>query len=81
MVLAVMFEIRDRRAKRKLLNAFIDGPSSETMAFSVVSDVWTWSIDVQEMQFMFNNLHHPNTAEAVAEILKERFGGLTTRAR
>ena len=43
------------------------------MAFSVVSDVWTWSIDVQEMQFMFNNLHHPNTAEAVAEMLKERF--------
>ena len=74
MVLAVMFEIRDRRANRKLLNKFIDGPSSEAMAFSVVSDVWTWSIDVQEMQFMFNNLHHPNTAEAVAEMLKERFG-------
>ena len=74
MILVVMFEIRDRRARRKLLNKFIDGPSSEAMAFSVVSDVWTWSIDVQEMQFMFNNLHHPNTAEAVAEVLKERFG-------
>ena len=28
----------------------------------MVADVWTWNIDVQEMQFMYNNLHLPNSA-------------------
>jgi hypothetical protein len=28
----------------------------------VVADVWTWNIDVQEMQFMYDNLHLPNSA-------------------
>ena len=74
MTLVLAFEIRDRRARRRILRKFIAGPTATTMAFEVLSDVWTWSIDVQEMQFMFNNLHHPNTAEAVAEVMKERFG-------
>ena len=61
-------DVRDPRQARekKAAHRVHDESSSETMAFSVVSDVWTWSIDVQEMQFMFNNLHHPNIVEAAA---------------
>jgi len=31
----------------------------------VVAEVWTWIIDVQEMQLMYNNLHLPNSAADV----------------
>ena len=71
MALAAAFQTRDRRAKRKLLNKFIDGDRATRMGFHAVADVWTWCIDVQEMQFMFNNLHHANPPEVVLELLRE----------
>ena len=73
-VLVVLFNRRDARAKRKILNKFIDGETATMMGFHVVSDVWTWEIDVQEMQFMFNNLHHANDPDAVEALLAERHG-------
>jgi hypothetical protein len=74
-VLACLFEARDRRAKRRLLNKFIDPARGATrLGFAIVQDIWTWHIDVQEMQFMFNNLHHPNTQVEVNKVIAEQIG-------
>ena len=72
--LVIAFNRRDARAKRKILNKFIDGKTAAMMGFHVVSDVWTWEIDVQEMQFMFSNLHHANDPDAVEALLARRHG-------
>ena len=60
--LAAIFEKRDGRARRAVLRKFVDPDTApEKFGFAVVADVWTWNIDVQEMQFMYSNLHLPNT--------------------
>jgi hypothetical protein len=55
--------MRDGRARRKVLRGLVDPDTAPAKwGFAVVADVWTWNIDVQEMQFMYNNLHLPNSA-------------------
>jgi hypothetical protein len=74
MFLSCIFETRDNRAKRKLLAKFITPAQAKKFGFAVVQDIWTWHIDVQEMQFMFNNLHHPNTQAEVNNVIGEQIG-------
>ena len=73
--LAAIFEKRDGRARRAVLRKFVDPDTApEKFGFAVVADVWTWNIDVQEMQFMYNNLHMPNTDADVARIMRQQVG-------
>lgn len=74
LTLGLLFEHRDRRAKKKLLQKFIDPAKAKKFGFAVVQNIWTWHIDVQEMQFMFNNLHHPNTQAEVNKVIGEQIG-------
>ena len=67
--------MRDGRARRAVLRAFVDPASAPAkFGFAVIHDVWTWNIDVQEMQFMYNNLHLPNTQADVERIMHEQVG-------
>ena len=70
MALAAAFQTRDRRAKRKLLNKFIDGDRATRMGFHAVADVWTWCIDVQEMQLGLQQLGFAFTGQEMAELIR-----------
>ena len=67
--------MRDGRARRKVLRSLVDPDTAPAKwGFAVVADVWTWNIDVQEMQFMYNNLHLPNTAADVEQVMRQQVG-------
>lgn len=73
--LACAFERRDGRARRLILDKFIKNEETTArMGFTTVKDVWTWSIDVQEMQFMFSNLHCPNTRADLERVAGQQIG-------
>jgi len=52
-----------------LIRRLVDPAKNRDLGFAVVQRVWTWHIDVQEMQFMFNATHRANDEDAVAAAL------------
>jgi len=52
-----------------LIRRLVDPAKNRDLGFAVVQRVWTWHIDVQEMQFMFNATHRANGEDAVAAAL------------
>ena len=72
--IAVWLHVRDTRAKRAILRKFVDAESGRALGFAVVRDVWTWHIDVQEMQAVFNNMHLPNARADIEKIARDRLG-------
>lgn len=69
LLLASALHLRATRVKRRLLRRLVDPAKNRDLGFAVVQRVWTWHIDVQEMQFMFNATHRANDEDAVAAAL------------
>ncbi|EEH59639.1 uncharacterized protein MICPUCDRAFT_55078 [Micromonas pusilla CCMP1545] len=69
LLLASALHLRATLGKRRLLRRLVDPAKNRDLGFAVVQRVWTWHIDVQEMQFMFNATHRANDEDAVAAAL------------